>query len=94
MQNEYKPLFLHALQEVKERRSRAHSRGVGFSEQHSLQIPSHWVPMCPDEDHRLSDILAQNEDEYNGDLEGWQVCCVPSGLNALMSPTAQPDASH
>jgi len=94
VQNELKLHFLHALQEVTERRSRAHSRGVEFGELHSLQVPSHWVPMRPDEDHRLSDILVQNEDEYDGDLEGWQVCCAPSGVDALMSLTVQPDASY
>ena len=68
------------VQEVNERKSRAHSRGVDSGETHSTQLPSHWDPMRPDEDHRLADLSLQPDDEYRGDLEGWQVTyskCAP-----------------
>lgn len=70
------------MQDIKERRYRVHSQDTGYNqqlvapiEQHSMHIPGHWEPMRPDEDHRLADISAQSDEEYWGDLEGWQVSC-------------------
>lgn len=70
----------HAQQEVRQRRCGACSMGANPRKLHSLQVPSHWDPMPHDEDYRLVDILAQTEDEYWGDLEGWQVCVCHLGL--------------
>ena len=75
--------YLHAQQEVKERRYRALDRDATSGKQHSLQMPGHWDPMPPDEDYRLVDILAPADDEYWGDLEGWQVCDM---ISAHSSP--------
>ena len=72
--------YPHARQEVRQRRYGARSMGAEPGKLHSLQVPSHWDPMPQDEIYRLVDILAQTEDEYWGDLEGWQVCCMPFGL--------------
>ena len=70
------------MQEISERRYRVHSQAtdynpqpVALTEQHSMHTPGHWEPMQPYEDHRLVDISAQSDEEYWGDLEGWQVPC-------------------
>ena len=77
-----------AYQEVREREHRARSLGAAVGNPHSLQMPGHWDPMHPDEDHRLADILAHTEDEYWGDLEGWQVCRLTSKLVHQAHPIA------
>ena len=69
-------------------RYRVHSQDTDYTqqivaliEQHSMHIPRHWEPMRPDEDHRFVDISTQSDEEYWGDLEGWQVSCsLPCGL--------------
>ncbi len=86
--------YLHAQQEVKERRYRASNRDAAPGKQHSLQIPGHWDPMPPDEDHRLVDILAPAEDEYWGDLEGWQVCDMSSAHRSPITLWSLYDAEH
>ena len=55
------------------RRHHAHGRGTDPDEMQSMQLPSHWDPMRTREDCRLADICMRPGEEYNGDLEGWEV---------------------
>lgn len=54
-------------------RDRAQRRGETPSEMQSMQLPGHWYPMRAQEGCRLADICTRPGEEYNGDLEGWEV---------------------
>ena len=61
------------MQELNKCKYRAHRRGNHPSEGQSMQLPAHWDPMRAQEDCRLADICMRPGEEYNGDLEGWEV---------------------
>ena len=61
------------MQELNLAGYRAHGRVGNPSVMQSMQLPGHWDPMRAREDCRLADICMRPGEEYNGDLEGWEV---------------------
>ena len=61
------------MQELNMRRDRAHRGDNNPSEMQSMQLPGHWDPMRAWEGCRLADICMRSGEEYNGDLENWEV---------------------
>ena len=61
------------LQDPSVHRHHAYRRSTDPGEMQSMQLPSHWDPMRAREDCRLADICMRPGEEYNGDLEGWEV---------------------